>query len=204
MYSFGSNNYRQRYNNNKYMSSSSSLTNVYKDMISVNKSNPNLGQNNQSSGLNSSNPSNYHFLNRSSNYPTYKSMSPPVQINSNMAKNFMDSYSKENKNDYLYKKENDRYNNFSNNYPYDKQQNNIRPINNTNTIRKNFFDTMTGFRGLNASPYDNNENYNNANNNRRNNSENVNMRNNNYNISTNRSNLNNNNYYNKELDINKS
>ena len=203
MYSFGSNNYRQRYNNNKYMSSSSSLTNVYKDMISVNKSNPNLGQNNQSSGLNSSNPSNYHFLNRSSNYPTYKSMSPPVQINSNMAKNFMDSYSKENKNDYLYKKENDRYNNFSNNYPYEKQQNNIRPINNTNTIRKNFFDTMTGFRGLNASPYDNNENYNNANNNRRNNSENVNMRNNNYNISTNRSNLNNNNYYNKELDINK-
>ena len=62
---------------------------------------------------------------------------------------------------------------------------------------------MTGFRGLNASPYDNNENYNNGNNNRRNNSENVNMRNNNYNISTNRSNLNNNNYYNKELDINK-
>ena len=209
MYSFGSNNYRQRYNNNKFMSSSSSLSNVYKDMISLNKSNSNLGQNSQNSGLNSSNPSNYHFLNRSSNYSTYKSVSPPVQINSNVAKNFMDSYNNENKKDYYYKKENNRYDYFSNNYPYEKQQNNIRPINNTNSIRKNFFDTITGFRGLNTSSYDNNENYYNGNNNRRNNSENANMRNNNYNISTNRSDLNHYDYFNqstinnKELDINK-
>ena len=157
MYLFGKGSYNRRYDNeNKY---ESSLSNVYRDLITSKKDNPVILQYDSKNPSNNNIPKNYHFLN--SNRSQYKAMSPQPQnsqnynrFSSNSSKNFYDNYGldKNNNNDYSYQKENlrnksydpNRNNNlnrssgniFSNNY----YNNNIDSFS-----KKNFYDTLASF-----------------------------------------------------------
>ena len=83
---YGIGSYRPKYNENKF---SSSLPNVYKDLMASNRNNYNFPQNNLNRSTNNI-KLNYHFLNRNSspNYTPYKSGSPPEYDISNKYKNF--------------------------------------------------------------------------------------------------------------------
>ena len=152
---YGINNYRPKYNENKY---SSSLSNVYKDLMYPNRNSYNFSQNN----LNRSSSNiklNYHFLNRnsSSNDNLYKSNSPQPNDLSSKYKNFSENY-------------NDKYNNmnkssnnifsYRNNNNYNFENENNYKNNNRNFIKKNFYDTLANFERkdnnlMNNSPYNN-------------------------------------------------
>ena len=153
---YGNGSYIPKYNENKY---SSSLSNVYRDLMSTNKSNYDFSQN--SLNRSSSNIKlNYHFLNRNSNSNNntpYKSSSPPPNdIGSkykNLYENNIDKYSNNmnRSSNNIFSFRNDNYNN------YEKKNNNINEINRKD-VRKNFYDTLASFERRD-NKYNNNPSY---------------------------------------------
>ena len=158
MYSFGKGSYNRRNDyENKY---ESSLSNVYRDLMSANKDNPIILQYDSKNSNNNNIPKNYHFLN--TNRPQYKAMSPQPQnsqnynrLSYNSSKNFYDNQGLEkndNNKDYSYQKENIRNKSYdpNRNNNLNKSSGNIFSNNNySNNIssfsKKNFYDTLTSF-----------------------------------------------------------
>ena len=166
MYSYGKNNYNRRYDNeNKY--ESSSLSSVYRDLISPNKEKPMISPYDSKKYHNNifNNPTNYHFLNKNTNRSLNKSISPISQnyqydnnISSNVSKNFFGSYGQERSNNDCYNQKQynrnrsfDSKNNINrstnNIFSYRNPPNDIKSINSFN--RKNFYDTITNFEQKN-------------------------------------------------------
>ena len=182
MYGYGKSSYNRRYDNEN--NHGSSLSNVYRDLMSSNKENPIISQYDYKKSSNYNNfPQNYHFINRNNIRSQYKSVSPPAHNNlynnqnlsSNISKNFFGNYGQEksiidsynrnrsfdNKN-YINKSNNNNNNFFSYN-----NNNNINGGSNNNNInsfsKKNFYDTITNFgkennNKLYNSLYNNNNN----------------------------------------------
>ena len=158
---YGMGSYRPKYNENKY---SSSLSNVYKDLMSTNRNSYNFPQNNLNRSTNNI-KLNYHFLNRNSspNYTPYKSSSPPqydivskyksFNENNNIDK-YNNSMNRSSNNIFSYR--NNNYNNLDN--KYDNVNDMSRNNNNfNNNLKKNFYDTLANFdrkenRIINNSP----------------------------------------------------
>ena len=177
MYSYGRNSYNRRYeNNNKY--ESSSLSNVYRELMSSNKETPMISQYDSKKYPNYDNiQNNYHFLDNYSKRSNYKSISPPINnslrynnISSNVSKNFFGNYEQDrNNNDYLYQRQHNRIKSFDYNQNISKSNNNILSYNNNNLnnnnnsfSKKNFYDTITNFgkdnyNKINNSLFNNNE-----------------------------------------------
>ena len=186
---FTKNSYNRRYDNENKYEPSSSLSNVYRDLMSTNKESRQISSYESKKYQNynnyNNNPENYHFLNKNSNRPQYKSMSPPVQnnhydnnISSNVSKNFFANYGQyRNNNDNSDQKEYNRNRSFdsknninrgyhNNIYPYNRNDstnnnnsnNNINGFNSFN--KKNFYDTITNFGKDNYNKLFNNENVN--------------------------------------------
>ena len=151
------NNYRSRYLNdkeNKYLSSS--LSNVYKDLMSSNKETPIISPYdlNKNQNYNNNVQMNYHFLNRDE----IRSVSPPSiknnqyenNISSNVYKNFLSSYN-QNKSNNDYQKEYIRNKSFDSMNNANRSSNNIYSYyrNNDSNIssfnKQNFYDTITSF-----------------------------------------------------------
>ena len=193
---FRQNNYNKRYiNDNQNKFQSSSLSSVYKDLMSSNKENPIISSYDLKNNPNYNNnfQSNYHFLNRNE----IRSVSPPPaqnnqygnNISSNVYKNFLSSYN-QNKGNNDYQKEYNRNKSFDSRNNINRSTNNIFPYNrnNDNNInsfnKQSLYDTITSFtnkvntNGVNSNSYNNREDY------RKNNDENS------YNISTFRPNSN--------------
>ena len=198
-YPYGNYRYQQRYNETK--NNSSSLSNVYKDIIGSNRNNFDTKK-----SYDYNNPTNYHFLknNSSSNIFQNKSMSPSIQ--SNISKNFFGSYNQASNN---YSNNNEVQRNKSLDYKYNankglnnissyKNDNNNINLNNKNSFsKKNFYDTLTSFGRGNYNKLDNSLFNNTQNQNYRNNN-NENYKNNyNYSPSTNRTDLIYKNYFNE-------
>ena len=152
MYSFAKNSYNKRYENeNKY---ESSLSNVYRDLMSTNRENPVILQYDSKKSINNNNlQNNYHYFNN--NRSQYKSMSPPPQNSQNYnrfssisSKNFYDNYSQERNN-------NDSQKEYMRNRSYDPNRinrssgnlfsNNIYNNNISSLNKKNFYDTLASF-----------------------------------------------------------
>ena len=164
MFPYGRSNYNKRYDNeNKY--ESSSLSNVYRDLMSSNKDNHIISSYDSKKYPNYNNynniQKNYHFLNnnRSINRSQYKSESPinqidgyDNQISNSISKNFFNNNFKENNNDF-YQKEYNRNRSFDSNNNINKSSNNIFTYRNNNNSnfnsstfnKKNFYDTITNF-----------------------------------------------------------
>ena len=158
---YGMGSYRPKYNENKY---SSSLSNVYKDLMSTNRNSYNFPQNNLNRSTNNI-KLNYHFLNRNSspNYTPYKSSSPPqydivskyksFNENNNIDK-YNNNMNRSSNNIFSYR--NNNYNNLDN--KYDNVNDMSRNNNNfNNNLKKNFYDTLANFdrkenRIINNSP----------------------------------------------------
>ena len=153
---YGNSSYRPKYNENNY---SSSLSNVYKDLMSTNRNNYDFSENN----LNRSSSNiklNYHFLNRNqtSNNYQYKSSSPlPNNIQSKY-RNFYENNMNSNNNNMnrsssnLLSYKSNNYNNIENKY---ENKNDLYK----SDIKKNFYDTLATFEKRenknmnNISPY---------------------------------------------------
>jgi serine/threonine protein phosphatase PrpC len=157
---YGNNNYRPKYNENKY---SSSLSNVYNDLMLSNKKSYDFSPN----GLNRSSSNiklNYHFLNRNSgsNDNLYKSNSPPPVDIPSKYKNFYDNGADKFNN--MNKSSNNIFSHRNNNYNYNlENQNNYKNESEPNLNKKNFYDTLANF-GRKDNNYMNNPLYNNNNN----------------------------------------
>ena len=167
MFPYGRSIYNKRYDNeNKY--ESSSLSNVYRDLMSSNKENHIISPYDSKKYPNYNNynniQSNYHFLNndRNTNRSQYKSESPHFQISgygypisTSVSKNFFSNYVKDrNNNNDNYQKEYNRnrsydsknnINKSSNNIFSYKNYNNNSNFNNSTFNKKNFYDTITNF-----------------------------------------------------------
>ena len=172
MNSYGKYKYNRRYDNeNDY--ETSSLSNVYRDLMSTNKESPMISpyESKKYSNYNyNNNPTNYHFLNKNSNRYQYKSMSPPIpnkqydnNISSSVSKNFFGNYEPErNNNNYYNQKEYNRNRSFDsknnmsgstdNIFSYNRNSNN----NNNSFNKKNFYDTLTNFDKSNYNKIENN------------------------------------------------
>ena len=193
MNSYGKNSYNRRYDNdNKY--ESSSLSNVYRDLMSSNKETPMISQYDSKKYPDYNFQKNYHFQN-SNRSSHYKSMSPPIHnsqnynnFSSNVSKNFFSNYDQDrNNNDFLYQRGHNRIKSFDSNQNINRNNNNIFSYNNYNNSnisnninnnnnnsfnKRNFYDTITNF-GKDTYNKMNNNLYNNNNekdNYRRNNS----------------------------------
>jgi serine/threonine protein phosphatase PrpC len=163
MYSYGKSSYNRRYDiDNNH---ASSLSNVYRDLMSSNKESPIISQYDYKKSSNYNNfPTNYHFVNRNNIRSQYKSMSPPLQnsqysnkdLSSNISKNFFSNYGQE-------KNSIDTYNrnrSFDNKNNVNKSSSNIFSYNNNNNnnsinnfssfSNKNFYDTITNFGNENS------------------------------------------------------
>ena len=163
MYSYGKSSYNRRYDiDNNH---ASSLSNVYRDLMSSNKESPIISQYDYKKSSNYNNfPTNYHFVNRNNIRSQYKSMSPPAQnsqysnknLSSNISKNFFSNYGQE-------KNSIDAYNrnrSFDNRNNVNRSSNNIFSYNNNNNnngsnnfssfSNKNFYDTITNFGNENS------------------------------------------------------
>ena len=161
---------------------SSSLSNVYRDLMSSNKGTPIIIEYDSKKYPNYyNNPTNYHFVNRNNIRSQYQSMSPPIQnssfpnsnLSSNVSKNFFRNYSQQDKNiidSYNRNKSFDPSRKNMNRNNINKSSNNIFSYNNSNNInnninvlnRKYFFDTITNFGKENYNKMNNNneeENY---------------------------------------------
>ena len=170
---FRQNNYNKRYiNDNQNKFQSSSLSSVYKDLMSSNKETPIISSYDLKNNLNYNNnyQSNYHFLNRNE----IRSVSPPpVQnnqygnnISSNVYKNFLSNYN-QNKGNNDYQKEYFRNKSFDSRNNINRSTNNIFPYNrnsdnNINSFNKqSLYDTITSFtnkvntNGMNNNSYNN-------------------------------------------------
>ena len=167
MFPYGRSIYNKRYDDeNKY--ESSSLSNVYRDLMSSNKENHIISPYDSKKYPNYNNynniQSNYHFLNndRNTNRSQYKSESPHFQISgygypisTSVSKNFFSNYVKDrNNNNDNYQKEYNRnrsydsknnINKSSNNIFSYKNYNNNSNFNNSTFNKKNFYDTITNF-----------------------------------------------------------
>ena len=167
MFAYGRSNYNKRYDNeNKY--ESSSLSNVYRDLMSSKKENHIISpydSKKYSNYNNYNNPTNYHFLNnnKNSNRSQYKSESPspifeipghPNLISNSISNNFFSNYVKErNNNNNFFQKEYNRNRSFDSKNNINKSSNNIFSYRNNNNSnydnskfnRKNFYDTITNF-----------------------------------------------------------
>ena len=154
---YGNNNYRSKYNESTF---SPSLSNVYNELMSSNRSSYN-NYNYQPNNLNNLNRSssniklNYHFLNRnltSGNTP-YKSSSPQpnniINRYNNSYENNIDKYnsnlnrSSNNIFSYRNNSNNNNYNNFNNNY--NNYNNNNYESKKESSNNPNFYDTLAGF-----------------------------------------------------------
>ena len=169
---FRQNNYNKRYINdsqNKFQSSS--LSSVYKDLMSSNKETPITSSYDLEKSQKYNNfQSNYHFLNRNQ----IRSVSPPPaqnnqyenNISSNVYKNFLSSYN-QNKGNNDYQKEYNRNKSFDSRNNINRSTNNIFPYNrsNDNNInsfnKQSLYDTITSFtnkintNGVNSNFYNN-------------------------------------------------
>ena len=157
----------------------SSLSNVYRDLMSSNKDTPIIIEYDSKKFPNyNNNPTNYHFVNRNNIRSQYQSMSPPIQnssfpnsnLSSNVSKNFFGNYGQQDKNiidSYNRNRSFDPNRKNMNRNNINKSSNNIFSYNNNNNNinvlnRKNFFDTITNFGKENYNKMNNNneeENY---------------------------------------------
>ena len=146
---YGMGSYRPKYNENKY---SSSLSNVYKDLMSTNRNSYNFPQNNLNRSTNNI-KLNYHFLNRNSspNYTPYKSSSPPQYDMVSKYKSFNENNNIDKYNNNMNRSSNNIFSYRNNNYnnldnKYDNVNDMSRNNNNfNNNLKKNFYDTLANF-----------------------------------------------------------